>query len=98
MPGLLAQGTLDSTVTCSSVMDNFPTMARLVASAPGTNISLALVGRRGLQINLGAWTADKPARIAAEQIPCQPRQILYAHGTRYNTYSAPLIIGLCHRL
>ncbi|KDN68887.1 hypothetical protein CSUB01_11458 [Colletotrichum sublineola] len=34
MPGLLAQGILDGTVTNSSVMENFPTVARLIASVP----------------------------------------------------------------
>ncbi|KAL7940309.1 hypothetical protein V8C42DRAFT_363194 [Trichoderma barbatum] len=68
MPGLLAQGMLDGTVTYSSVMDNFPTAARLVASAPDTDISVALIGRRGQQIDPSAWTADNPARIVAEHV------------------------------
>ncbi|KAJ5494870.1 hypothetical protein N7463_010957 [Penicillium fimorum] len=51
IPGLLTQGMLDGTVTYSSVMDNFPTVARLVAFAPDTDISLALIGRCGQQID-----------------------------------------------
>lgn len=68
MPGLLARGTLDAAVTYSSVMDNFPTVARLVASVPDPDISLALIARRSQQIDPSAWTADKPARIAAEHV------------------------------
>jgi hypothetical protein len=66
MPGRLAQGALDGTVTCSVVMDDFPTVAKLVVSEPAPDISLALISRRGQQIHPLAWTAEKPVRIVVE--------------------------------
>ncbi|KAJ7751978.1 hypothetical protein B0H16DRAFT_1546970 [Mycena metata] len=68
IPGLLAQGTLDGAVTYNSVMDNFPTVARLVAATPDPDIYLALISRRGARIDTRSWTSDAPARIAAEHV------------------------------
>ncbi|KAH3964701.1 hypothetical protein HBI56_172500 [Parastagonospora nodorum] len=41
MPGLLVQGALDGTVTYSIVMNDFPTVAKLVVPVPAPDISLA---------------------------------------------------------
>ncbi|KAI1827148.1 hypothetical protein F4861DRAFT_494201 [Xylaria intraflava] len=92
MPGLLAQGMLDGTVTYSSVMDNFPTVARLVAAAPDTDISLALIGRRGQQIDSRAWTADNPARIVAEHVR-MVRTYLTSLGVPPDTYEIQHVLG-----
>lgn len=92
MPGLLAQGTLDGTVTYSSVIDNFPTVARLVASTPDTSVSLALIGRRGQQIDPRAWTADKPARIAAEHVR-MVRTYLASLAVPPDTYKIQRVLG-----
>ncbi|KAL3428710.1 hypothetical protein BDV09DRAFT_201325 [Aspergillus tetrazonus] len=92
MPGLLAQGMLDGTVTYSSVMDNFPTVARLVASAPDTDISLALIGRRGQRIDPRAWTADKPARVVAEHVR-MVRTYLGGLGVPPDTYEIQRVLG-----
>jgi phosphoribosylaminoimidazole-succinocarboxamide synthase len=92
MPGLLAQGMLDGTVTYSSVMDNFPTVARLVASAQDTDISLALISRRGQQIDPRAWTADKPARIVAEHVR-MVRTYLAGLGVPPDTYEIQRVLG-----
>lgn len=92
MPGLLAQGTLDMAVTYSSVMDNFPTVTHLVASAPDTDIKLALIRRRGQQINPRAWTADNPARIAAEHVR-MVRTYLASIGVPRDTYKIDHVLG-----
>ncbi len=92
MPGLLAQGMLDGAVTYSSVMDNFPTVARLVASAPDAGISLALIARRGQHIDPGAWTADKPARIVAEHVR-MVRAYLAGRGVPPETYEIQRVLG-----
>jgi hypothetical protein len=92
MPGLLAQGTLDGTVTYSVVMDNFPTVARLVVSVPETDISLALISRRGQQIDPRTWTADKPPRIAAEH-PRMVRTYLSSLGVPQDAYKIQRVLG-----
>lgn len=92
MPGLLAQGMLDGTVTYSSVMDNFPTVARLVAYAPDTDISLALISRRGQQIDPRAWTADKPACIVAEHVRLV-RTFLAGLGVPPDSYKIQRVLG-----
>ncbi|KAH3944580.1 hypothetical protein HBH98_153290 [Parastagonospora nodorum] len=51
MPGLLVQGALDGTVTYSIVMNDFPTVAKLVVPVPAPDISLALISRCGQQID-----------------------------------------------
>ncbi|OAQ60401.1 ATP phosphoribosyltransferase domain-containing protein [Purpureocillium lilacinum] len=92
MPGLLAQGMLDGAVTYSSVMDNFPTVARLVASAPDTDISLALIGRRGQQIDPRVWTVDNRARIVAEH-GRMVRTYLTSLGVPPDTYEIQRVLG-----
>ncbi|KAG9252267.1 uncharacterized protein F5Z01DRAFT_682750 [Emericellopsis atlantica] len=92
MPGLLAQGMLDGAVTYSSVMDNFATVARLVASTPDTDISLALICRRGQQIDPRAWTADRPARIVAEHVR-MVRTYLERLGVPPDTYEIQRVLG-----
>jgi hypothetical protein len=92
MPGLLAQGNLDGAVAYSAVMDNFPTVARLVASEPATDVSLALISRRGQQIDPRAWSADKPARIAAEHVR-MVRAHLSSLGVPREAYQIQRILG-----
>ncbi|CAI7614370.1 unnamed protein product [Penicillium palitans] len=92
IPGLLAQGMLNGTVTYSSVMDNFPTVAWLVSSAPDTDISLALIARRGQKIDPRTWTADKPARIVAEHVR-MVRAYLAGLGVPPETYEIQRVLG-----
>ena len=94
IPGLLAQGMLDGAVTYSSVMDNFPTVARLVTSVPDADISLALIGRRGQtqHIDPRAWTVDKPARIVAEHVR-MVRTYLAGLGVPPDTYEIQRVLG-----
>ncbi|KAH6639097.1 hypothetical protein C7974DRAFT_330124 [Boeremia exigua] len=92
MPGLLTQGALDGTVTYSVVMDNFPTVARPVVSAPQPDISLALIGRRGQHIDPRAWTADRPARIVAEH-PRMVRTYLASIDVPEDTYRIQRVLG-----
>ncbi|KAH7345796.1 hypothetical protein BKA66DRAFT_434082 [Pyrenochaeta sp. MPI-SDFR-AT-0127] len=92
MPGLLAQGTLDGTVTYSVIMDSYPTVAQLVVSAPATDVSLALISRRGQRIDPRAWTADNPARIAAEH-PRLVRTYLASLNVPQATYSIQRVLG-----
>ncbi|EGX93066.1 hypothetical protein CCM_04438 [Cordyceps militaris CM01] len=92
MPGLLAQGMLDGAVTYSSVMDNFPTVARLVASTPDADISLALIRRRGQAIDPHGWSADRPARIVAEH-GRMVRAHLAGLGVSPTTYEIQHVLG-----
>jgi phosphoribosylaminoimidazole-succinocarboxamide synthase len=92
MPGLLTQGTLDGTVTYSVVMDNFPTVAQPVVSVPQPDISLALISRRGQQIDPRAWTANNPVRIAAEH-PRMVRTYLASIGVPRDTYKIQRVLG-----
>ncbi|KAI9146801.1 ATP phosphoribosyltransferase domain-containing protein [Paramyrothecium foliicola] len=92
MPGLLAQGMLDGAITYSSVMDNFPTGARLVASVPDTDISLALISRRGQQIDPCQWTPNNPAHIVAEHVP-MVRNHLTTLSIPPDTYKIQRVLG-----
>jgi len=92
MPGLLAQGALDGAITYSVVMDDFPTVAKLVVSVPAPDISLALISRRGQQIDPLAWTAEKPARIVAEH-PRMVRDHLTSLGVSQDTYKIQRVLG-----
>lgn len=73
-------------------MDNFPTVARLVASEPAADISLALICRRGEHIDPRAWTADKPARIVAEHVR-MVRRYLASLGVPPQTYEVQRVLG-----
>jgi hypothetical protein len=92
MPGLIGQGTLDGTVTYNVVMDDFPTVAQLVTSLPATDISLALISRRGQKVDPQAWTADHPARIVAEH-PRMVRTYLASLGVSPDTYKIQRVLG-----
>ena len=92
MPGLLQRGLLDGAVTYSTVMDNLPSVARLVTSAPDKEISLALISRRGEKIDPKKWTADKPVRIVAEHVR-MVRTYLDGLGIPSDTYEIHRVLG-----
>ncbi|PVH94005.1 hypothetical protein DM02DRAFT_694274 [Periconia macrospinosa] len=92
MPGLIAQGTLDGAVTYSSVMDNFPTVARLAASVPDMDLELALIARDAGAIDPSTWNRDKPARIVAEHV-CMVRTHLEQMGIASEKYEIQPVLG-----
>lgn len=61
-------------------------------SLPQPDISLALIARRGQQIDPHAWTPAKPARIAAEH-PRLVRTYLASIGVAQDTYKIQRVLG-----
>lgn len=89
MPTLLTTGKINAAVTYNTVMENFPTVSKLVTSIPDYDLRLALIHRNDEEININQ---EGKILIAAEH-PIHVETHLYKKFGLTDKFSLDRVIG-----
>ncbi|QKF93872.1 phosphoribosyl-ATP pyrophosphatase [Fadolivirus algeromassiliense] len=92
MPWLLASGRIDYVITYETVVKNFPKVYKAVNEIIDPTISLALICRKGMSIDVANWNEDNKVLIAAEHV-WHVSEYFHKHAIPQNSYHMDRVIG-----
>jgi ATP phosphoribosyltransferase len=89
MPTLLTTEKINAAVTYNTVMDNFPTVSKLVISIPDNDLRLALIHRAGESVNLN----QQGKILVAAEHPVHVENYLYDKFKVMDKFTLDRVIG-----
>lgn len=89
---LLFAKRVDYAVTYETVVKNFPKVYKTIHEVVDPKISLALIKRRGENIDIASWSKSNKALIAAEHV-CHVAEHFHKMGVPQNAYHLDRITG-----